>query len=389
MSSGTQERVGLLSIALLFPGFLFYHFGVANGVFAPVLGGYFGIVTILLLPFLLLPFVLRMLSGGLSTFEWSVLLFFAYCMLWAAIHAVAGSYYQSGLALFFENLAYLILLTGLFLAARLFPVSAVRPVSMMTILFVGMAAVVIANIGENLLIQVIANSMQNDDGVSSYQGFARSVLVIGVLMLCGLRGVLLLASVAVTLGMLLFIGARSEFAGYLIVCLAMLPVWLKLSRRVLLGAGLLVAAIAIIFVFTEFSLETFRIRELLDLERSTSFRSRREFTLGAIETISQSPVLGEYGSDDHGYAHNALSAWVTYGLLGMVLYVGLIVFAIGGAVRRILLAPTSASPTAIAAYCFGVYSLVMVIFAKHISDPVIALGWGFYAAAVAEQDRIS
>jgi hypothetical protein len=71
----------------------------------------------------------------------------------------------------------------LFLVTRYFPVKSVTSTSMTTLLFslIGMALVVVANVGENFVIQINVNAMRDFDGVSGYQGFSRSVLVITVL----------------------------------------------------------------------------------------------------------------------------------------------------------------------------------------------------------------
>ena len=61
----------------------------------------------------------------------------------------------------------------------------------------------------------------------------------------------------------------------------------------------------------------------------------------AWHTIETSPFFGDYASETIGYAHNALSAWVSFGLGGFLLYVGLVVWAFAGSAVRLLSAPTS------------------------------------------------
>ncbi len=386
---GSRFEAGIAAAAflLLFPGYLFYHFAVANGLIPSFLGGYFGIASLMLLPFLLLPLVLRALGPGLGTFEWCVMLLLLYFASWAGLHFFVGAEYQRGLSRLSSSIAFITLIAVLFIAARFLRIRSLPPMSAYSLLYVAMAIVVLANVGPDLVIQVIVSAIGNTTEVSTYQGLARSVLVFAALVLAASGSVFALVSIGVTLTVLLFIGARSEFAGFAIMVVALAPVWFRTRPGAfvgLLAAGL--AAIGVL-VYVGLAMEGFRILELLDLERSSSFQGRQEMARAAWQTIESSPLLGDYASETIGYAHNALSAWVSFGLGGFLLYAGLVVWAFAGSAIRVLSAPASASSLLIASYCFNVYSLVMIIAAKHVSDPVIAIGWGLYAAVLAIERR--
>ena len=382
-----EAGIAATAFVLLFPGYLFYHFALANGLIPPFLGGYFGIASLLLLPFLLLPLALRVLGSGLGVFEWCVLLLVLYFAAWAAIHFFAGAEYQRGLPNLSSSIAFITLIAVLFVAARFLPVRDLTPWSLYAFLYLGMAIVVFANTGPGFVIQAIVSTIGGTTEVSTYQGLARSVLVFAALVLAASGSAFALFSIGLTLAVLLFIGARSEFAGFVIMVIALAPVWLRTRPAAFSGLVVTAGAAIVALIVTGIALEGFRILELLDLERSTSFQGRRAMARAAWETIQASPILGDYGSETIGYAHNALSAWVTFGLGGFLLYVGLVVWACAGSAVRVLSAPASASSLLLASYCFNVYSLVMIIAAKHVSDPVIAIGWGLYAAVLAAERR--
>ena len=380
-----SERISVLSFLVLFPGYLIYHFSVASGLFPPILGGYYGAMSVCLLLLMVVAALGNLADHGLSAYEWLVVFFFSYCFAWVAIHFILGEGFQGSIELAIRSASYLPLLIVLFLAGRFFNATGTRRMRLFSLTLVLMTLMVIGQLDENFVVGLIRNVGESGVQTSTYQGYARSVIVIALLVLANSRGVSSAFYILITTVTLFLIGARSEFAGFLFVVIVLLPYWFRTNKWV--ASGLVFAGFVAFYVFitSAISLDLFRISELLDLERSSSFQARRELTMSAIQTIISSPILGDYGSDRLGYSHNALGAWVSFGILGFVIYVGLVLVAAADSLVRVLSSPRSAAPSWLMSYCFNVYSLIMIVAAKHVSDPVIAIGWGLYVAAATER----
>ena len=167
----------------------------------------------------------------------------------------------------------------------------------------------------------------------SYQSYARSYFMIFCLVVLFSRGWLikLLFSCA-GLIVLYQIGARAEFYGFIALLLALGVAFLFLEGRYIkVGLALVVALVALFYLlnyqpwfFESRHLEIFRLQE------SSSWLARKYLSSFAIGEIFESPLWGAFGSHyaigAGAYAHNILSIWVDYGLVGFLGYIGFIVY---------------------------------------------------------------
>jgi hypothetical protein len=120
-------------------------------------------------------------------------------------------------------------------------------------------------------------------------------------------------------------GARSEFSAVLLL----IPVIEIYRAKHRLCMVIIISFLSLIFVGSIGSIVDMlpdnRILQLLDLSHSTSAITRQHFTENAIRTISMSPFFGDFASYPDGhYAHNALCAWVDFGLFGFLFFCGLL-----------------------------------------------------------------
>lgn len=371
---------GNFALVVLFPGYLTYHFLANLGVIGQFLGGYFGVVSLLLLPFLLLLWLLQAMNRGLQTYEVLVVIFLTFCIFWTVAHYLAGAPETGTFSTFAGTMAATTLLAVLFLATRL--VGSAPRGGLYLALSILMAAGIISLLDETLVLTAVFGIPADSPEYVSYQGYARSILVVALLALVACKGVVLCVHVALTAVVLFIVGARAEFAGFLVAVACMGPFWVLSQARVLLYLLLAVAVAIPLLLGSGIDLQSYRVFELLSIQESTSFQSRSALTVAAWDSIVNSPILGAYGSHLPGnYAHNALGSWVSFGLVGFALYVYLIAHALIGSFIRMARSGKVDSLVA-ASYVFNAYSAVMVIAAKHVSDPVIALGWGLYAAVL-------
>lgn len=256
-----------------------------------------------------------------------------------------------------------------------------------------MLVIVLLNIGDLNMFALGIRSANDDVLTASYQSFARSFVVSTIVVASTFnRSSAFFLSIVAGLAGLYWIGARSEFAGFLVACCA-IALAKPGSRKIIISLMLLSA----IFFFTLLidllsinldSIEGNRMFQLLRLEEARSVEIRNQSTAAALNTIKDHPFLGDYGSyadfgSIGGYAHNLLSAWVNLGLVGFAAYLALLTTL---AKRSLQLLQHNkdfyaTNPAALMAVAFSFYSIVLVVFAKDYSLMTIGLSVGLLSAA--------
>jgi hypothetical protein len=136
-------------------------------------------------------------------------------------------------------------------------------------------------------------------------------------------------------------------------------------------------------------LET-RAAEVFDLAQSTSWQARMAAHYEALDVIAANPLIGNFGyhlGDSHGYAHNILSAWTEYGLIGFLGFAGLILYALALSARRLIFRRPFSSLWLIA-FQLNFVSLFLALLTEPIMASVFpALGWGFTVQAIRADQR--
>jgi hypothetical protein len=228
--------------------------------------------------------------------------------------------------------------------------------------------------------------------VATYQGFARSALVTAVILMCIIRSGWL-PTLFFFAGVLLFLlGARSEFVGFIIVALIIIYFRIGWLKAVALWGPLLFAVVAYIVTKTNVLNGSSRILQLFDIGQASSYQSREGFEAAAILTIKDSPIFGSYASHlvygQGTYAHDALSAWVSFGFIGFSLFVWLLFLSLIKSLRIALHSPRVRDPLVCLAIALSVYSALMAAVAKPIYYPVYAAAWGATIAIGLNMERV-
>ena len=135
--------------------------------------------------------------------------------------------------------------------------------------------------------------------------------------------------------------------------------------------------------------------EVLDFADSKSWAGRLTLQRKAMEQIAENPLMGKFGGHvlmedtdrfekGHAgrYAHNALSAWVSYGLAGFLMYVSLTLFGVVVCARQVILNRQN-DPLWMFAFMVNFVSLLLIIVSKSVFWPLPALGWGMLAQKLA------
>jgi hypothetical protein len=386
------ERVAFAGFLLLFPGFAVYHYAVAAGAVPSFLGGLYGIASALV--FLVATSMGGWLLGreawGLVPLARVVLAVLAYFLVWSVAARLAlGSEHYAGPALA-ESAGAVVLWGAAFFVASFLRVDSPGRRRWLNLAAAGVVAILVAAmvqhqspLGPLLLFGAESDS---DQPSSSYQAVGRSVLMTAML-LAALTPVpwkqLAILSVATVL--LVCLGSRAHlFTSALLVIMVLGLSLLKARRR---GASLVFLAMALAAVYAGWSLflET-RAGEIFDLSSSTSWGMRQEVQALALKVIADHPLLGDFGYHlreigPGGYAHNLLSAWPQYGLLGIMCYAGLIGYATLLSLLRVL-SPPHANSAWRMALMTNLAALVLVATSEPVFSVVPAAGWGFAVGAL-------
>ena len=457
-----SKAVASISFFLLFPGFLFYHQFVAMGLIPRFAAGFFGYVSVgaLLALLVILPLNTDWLkkTAGNRYVQW-VLVFLIFTSLWTLAHyLILNDDYITKASV--QSLETLLFWSCLFLVGLLLPLdSKFLRWSFLTSFLVIMLFLLYFSVSTDSISYYTRRIYGQTTDISSYQGFARSVLFTLLLLLAlfnsfRARACFIIGGVFV----LFMLISRSDFYAFLAVSTVLCVIYgIKQPKYLLL---LLLVSVEVVLLAvpdiapritaitetrapekivpepdagtlpadgdttrtpapaapedtatpatgqtdtrpapdkTAAPLRLSRQFEVLDISSSKSWKGRFALQKKALGQIAENPLLGKFGghvlTEDTGkftkghtgrYAHNALSAWVSYGLAGFLLYVSLTLFGCLVTARHVILKRVD-EPLWTFAFTLNLVCLLLIIVSKPVFWPLPALGWGVLAQALISQ----
>lgn len=319
-----------MAFVLLFPGFFFYHYMVGTGLIPPVLGGYFGVLSLALV----LPLLLVSLKRSFAKANTILYVYYAILILILVVsslnyaflvpHGYVDEMYTWSLGGVLFNLV------SFYIAMNMELHRADRKIYLF--LLTAMFVVVILNVGQYGIFYIRYESGELAASVATYQGFARSIVAL-LLLLTAMtfqRGPVFYLVFAIGLVALFFNGARTEFVLYVLSFVFLFLVYSTVSfRRALAFMLFLSLSISVLYMVVDYLPES-RMLKLANIAESSSAQSRFEKFEYGVNQVVEKPLFGNYGSYTQlggvgSYPHNILSAWVNLGLSGFLLYVALFV----------------------------------------------------------------
>ncbi|MBA2777337.1 hypothetical protein [Billgrantia kenyensis] len=384
-------RASAIGFFVLFPGFILYHTLVAMGLIPAFLGGLFGVVSVMLflLYCALLPSQLLVLLGSTRGYALVTFAFFAYVLLWSVANfgLTGGGIMRAALV---QSVETLVLWLVLFVMGYRLPLDSPRLARAFWLAFALIAGYLLFHVATTGQWMFFASRMveTEDASVSTYQGYARSALVLLVFLIAVSERAAVRATLIVLGAFVMFVlGARSELYAFLALVALLMTLWAGMSVKYLFTL-LAVVAVLIGLVMSQFEgLAGSRQLQILDMSGTSSWLARQNLGQRAVEQILANPLLGRFGGHistaelTGGYAHSMLSAWVNYGALGFLLYVGLTATAFLGAALRMLVAGDR-SAWWVFAFSINFVCLLLIVLAKPVFWPLPALGWGAFANAM-------
>lgn len=300
-----------LAFLILCPGFYLYNYAQTFG-FPPILGGYVVVASagciVILLPTYIASLRAKRLAGLLDFLFW---LMIAFAIIWVALsslsvdaESVNNSY--AGVLLIWIALYF-------FAGALPFEKTSLKYLSFAS--FLMMSAIIFSNTRFGTF------QLEVDEQEASYQFFAL-FYIINLYVFLSMSSFKLLQSLSLLLGIvtLVFVGARSELFALLIGAIILLngknfsimTIAIQ-SSAVLIGYALLPIVL---------SSAQNRLADFILTQAEGSWSERSYALQYALQVIADNPFLGRYADYPPGlYAHNILSIYVDFGLLGFLIYI--------------------------------------------------------------------
>lgn len=363
--------VGAFSV--VFPAYIVYQILVQKAVIRPYLGGYFTIGIALSLPLLLAAAysdTRPRLRADLV--EWLFILF----MTLFGLSVAQGLYLQVAPGIVQPNAIAWATSIVLYLFGAFFPWGNLAATCWAQLLFFGMQPLILLNSAGGQLIG--GGYVAPEIGMElNYQAVAMAYIVVALAAIPPARVLVRYVAYALAIASLYVIGARSEFVAFAIICAVI--EFCMARRKVLMVVLAIVGLLALLWLaHTMFgTLPGSRILGLTDLGDDPSVIARAALTTNAWLSISNAPILGDYGSYAPGnYAHNILSAWVDMGYAGLVTLVLLLIFA--GASLILTYQHMIRTPVFLVTAALLGANMVLLLVAKHYTYQLLPIAIGAY-----------
>jgi hypothetical protein len=376
--------ISLLGFFLIFPGFLFYHYGISSGWWGSLVSGFFGI-NIAIIVFLSFLVLLRRELFAFPKGIFSLLVFglFVYMIVWSFVGWLGIESIQLATEAVIESIVTLMIWIAVLFIGVNFPTGKMELVRFSNIcVVITLLCFVHAfyDKGFPLGPYIAFGAYEDGEGVT-YQGIGRSLLTIGLVAAFATKPntVSSLGILFVTLILLLTLGSRAHFFAVVLSIAFHLGVLTAVRRTRSIGiTGIFVVIILITFGINVF-LET-RASEIINVDSSTSWLSRVDATADAMQIISNYPIAGDFGYhlvQGITYAHNALSAWTQYGLIGFIAFSVTMLYSLyigfAGLVNS-----GGKEPAWHLALIFSMIAILLAVVSEPIMSSVFpALAWGF------------
>ncbi len=379
--TAVEARYTEVGFMLLFPGFMVYHYGISANWWGAALGGLFGGAALLVAACVLLEY--RRLPKSISALSFSVLGMLTYMVVWSLFGwASIPNDSMASLAMAEAAATVIFWIAMLYIGAYL-PCNAS---ALLRLSGVGIAIVLLCfshayytlgfPFGPSLAFFNLDGS-----GQATYQGIGRSLVAIGLVaaLAVGMRGTISVGIMLSCFLLLLTLGSRAHLVVFVASLLLHLGLLIAVRQTRLIGITALLA-FGLAVIVTELIFWESRNSEIVELAYSASWEQREWSTQNALQVITDNPLVGQFGYhwwDSFGYAHNALSAWTQYGLVGFIAFSALLAYGMYIAVAGFIAARAS-SPAWSLALHFNLIAILLAIFSEPIMSSVFpALGWGF------------
>ena len=366
---------------LLFPSTFIYLVLASLNIIPPFLGVYYSKMAVaIIMPLLIYYLVFTVPKIRQSTIYDG--LFFMFIIYFSVI--LIANYNGGSSQHFINRMATLVYLITTFLVFRGINIESEKFYKLNAYFFIFMSLVVILLSKDGVFLLVVEGAGFTDNK-ASYQ-FIAVIYVLSFSIFLSRERVWYLRYVFYLLALtVLFInGARSEFIGLIVI------IWLYeiiKSRNLLwaitvsgLSSALVLGVLTTLYFFKDLLASSNRTVELLtNTTQNASGLSRGNLTNNALNSIYENPFMGMFGNYEAGnYAHNILSVWVDFGIIGFLMYCALLLIPLFF-VTYLIAIKKKKSAILTLLMCLIYISVLLVIFAKSISYIIPPAAFGLFS----------
>lgn len=375
---------GTVGFFLLYPFFFFYQVSIAKGYIPPVLGGYFRYAVAAVFIASLFFIASNAKKNRIVWADLNFILFVGYFFSVVCINELLESESQY----FTWHLGQVLQLLTVFMVFRSLDVDSLMLKRALFVAVILMSSSVFY-FSENGFFYLKGHSL-NSSYVSTYQEFANAyMLSVMLLVACLRRGWTRLAIYIIAVPSLYLNGSRSELIALILFVMLYEIVLAKHKWRVLFWVGLACAAVVVgIYFFGDYMPKN-RVLYLAAPASDGSIRMRTDMAVNALDIVADSPLFGNYGDYKVGeYAHNIISVWVDLGLIGLVIYLGMIISAFYKSACAALFYWGGERRVALILSMLAV-AILLVLTSKYFSYNMIAAALGLFSGYRVLQSRRS
>lgn len=381
-----NKKVALWAVLLLFPGYIFYHGLLAFSIIPDFLNGLFGIVSLFAGSVFVILYYKNYKLNLKTKYSFIVILYIGFIFIWTLIYYLfSNANYISSTSIQSFQITFLLFI--------MFFVGCYAPLDSAKLYQVYYYSYIILFLLITYYVQLTGSFFLSieryfivDNEISSYQGIARgALLMLFVLISFSKNKWNLVFLISSGLFVLFIVGARSEFYGF-ICALFLLGITRRKYNPKLTMMIIILFSIGLLFVFNNIEI-LFSSRQLsvTELSEDTSWLMRQELRLHAIETIRENPIIGNFGShaelgSSAHYSHDVLSVWVNYGILGFLIYFGLVVWATVVSGYKIFNSDVE-NTYWVLSFLINLTVLILILTSKSAFWSIPGLGWGIFLAA--------
>ncbi len=313
---------------LLFPLFFIYHVLVAKGYIPPFLGGYFSIIALLNFPFLvILSLIYKKSNRQFTLIEIIFFLLLIYTFFIAIVNFLLNPLPLENNEMLIFSIRGIVFSIICYILGKHISIYNENFKKLIVFFLLLFLIIILLNLNEFGMFYLRLSS-ENAAFTISYQGYARVLTIVGLIAIALIKNPYPRLFVYIVVSISLFFnGARTEFVLFNFAAIIFFTVFMPRIIYIII-LGFIVSFIIIMQNETlqNLILENRLLELFTNLESSTSGNARFDTILIALQTISENPLFGNYGSyvEIGGigyYAHSIISAWVNLGLFGFVLYI--------------------------------------------------------------------
>lgn len=370
----SAQFAAVLGFIALVPGFALYQLALYLGLIGPFLGGYLGIVGVVvfasLLPFFLISLATRRTITNAN--DW---LFFSFMLIFVGV----GFYYLGDLIRFQNAEEKLLAVPQVLSYYFIFRIINLETKPVRILIFSSMIICLIVMRSLDLGVfndqgDGVALVESYRDSYANYQFFGMIYLFCSLSFIPSINKAYARIFIYILSGWVLYLnGARSEF---IVFAISAGLIEFYLSKSKIIFFLMIMALIFVLMQSVQYILSSEgagRISSLFIEGSGDASVVDRRYTIDmALDTIRRSPFFGDFSNHEPGfYAHNFLSAWADFGIIGFAIFVSAIILCLRNAAKVFF--NNHITPQFVAMAAMAISGAFLFLFAKAYPHPIFGV----------------